>query len=545
MVTRGTGEQCPWPYIPQCLVRFGVEDPAIAESMIQKWMTDCVNTHVKCQALFGDVPPLLPTRVLEIQGSEQVRLREVSKGKDRGQYSCLSHCWGGIVPLRLTSSMVQVFQDTEIPWETLPRTFQHAIDMTHRLGLRYIWIDSLCIIQDDIEDWRREGSQMSETYTGACITLAATSATGSNKGFYQETSKLYNLHNYSYTLRNHKDCESFYNIHALEIRDAASDFNSGNLPLLRRAWAFQERILTPRMVHFANDMLYWECTEKSACETLENMSHSVNKTSVLIPDVIDSPHSLSSDLSPNQIAIENWHTIVSGYTRGSLTFGKDKLPALQGVAKRVQSQRRCAYYAGLWENSLYFDLLWRSLECTTRTPEYRAPSWSWASKEGGVYWPNRASIQCHASVISVETVPAGKDPLGEVIAGTLVIKGLCLPAEIPHESKAGDTEHTLHVPGAIMLWQADHESNNLKGRNLTAVLITSEVFETYVSIYLVLRPTDTDNRVFQRVGIARITKFRTPHTDARFSMFDSTILQRYENNESWEGCQEYQEFTII
>jgi hypothetical protein len=129
--------------------------------VIKRWLDVCNNTHSKCRAGSDGPPPLLPTRIIEIQGPKQVFLRTVNVDSESLQYTCLSRCWGGIVPLRTTSKILQTFQDTGIVWETLPRSFQDAVDMTERLGLRYIWIDSLCIIQDDIEDWRAEGSRMS------------------------------------------------------------------------------------------------------------------------------------------------------------------------------------------------------------------------------------------------------------------------------------------------------------------------------------------------------------------------------------------------
>jgi hypothetical protein len=87
----------------------------------------------------------LPTRVIEIQAPQLVRLCTVSTENERGEHTCLSHCWGGIVPLRTTSKTLPRFHDAGIPWQTLPLSFQHAIDMTNRLRLKYIWIDSLCI----------------------------------------------------------------------------------------------------------------------------------------------------------------------------------------------------------------------------------------------------------------------------------------------------------------------------------------------------------------------------------------------------------------
>lgn len=157
ILTYDAGRECPLPHVPHGLSKFGVEDSGIAENLIKRWLDKCADKHPKCRGIIGDVPTVLPTRVIEIQAPEVFRLRTVSIGDERGQYTCLSHCWSGIVPLRTTSETLPRFDNTGIPWETLPLSFHHAINMTSRLGLKHIWINSLCIIQDDIEDWRMEG----------------------------------------------------------------------------------------------------------------------------------------------------------------------------------------------------------------------------------------------------------------------------------------------------------------------------------------------------------------------------------------------------
>jgi hypothetical protein len=139
---------------------------------------------------------------------------------------------------------------------------------------------------------------------------------------------------------------------------------------------------------------------------------------------------------------------------------------------------------------------------------------------------------------------AGNDPLGEVIAGTLVKKGLCLPARIENNMKQGADRDALKIIGKKGLfglkWYRDHANNDLADQDLTAVLIASDEAHIY---FLVLLPKD--GQVYQRVGLAIGYSFRMQQPDIRFAMFDSTVLERHNNNESWERCTEYQEFTII
>jgi hypothetical protein len=138
MTTSTTGKHPYMDHVPHGLAKFGVEDSEIAVAVIKRWLDTCEDTHTDCQASRGKFSPGLPTRLIELQGSRVLRLRTMDTEDEKVQYACLSHCWGDMVPLRTTSKTIQSFHDTGIPREMLPLTFQHAVDMTNRLGLKYI-----------------------------------------------------------------------------------------------------------------------------------------------------------------------------------------------------------------------------------------------------------------------------------------------------------------------------------------------------------------------------------------------------------------------
>jgi len=142
--------------------------------------------HASCQS---ERIPRLPARVLELVGPTQVRLH-VSKQNEAARYACLSHCWGSVQPLKTTRETIENFQRS-IPWQDLPQTFRDAITVVDQLGLKYLWIDSLTIVQDDIEDWRLEGSKMAEIYRNSYVTISATSASCSNSGLFFDTPLAY------------------------------------------------------------------------------------------------------------------------------------------------------------------------------------------------------------------------------------------------------------------------------------------------------------------------------------------------------------------
>jgi hypothetical protein len=148
------------------------------------WIATCLSDHKAMCSI--DQPTTLPTRVLRIDGPEKVALH--ISGGEYASYVCLSHCWGDktISLLRTTTATLEQFQ-SGIPWEVLPKTFREAIHVTQQLGLQYLWIDSLCIIQDSEEDWRHEGSMMADIYELAHVTLAATKPPNADSGLFSDS----------------------------------------------------------------------------------------------------------------------------------------------------------------------------------------------------------------------------------------------------------------------------------------------------------------------------------------------------------------------
>jgi hypothetical protein len=154
----------------------------------RSWLYTCITKHV-CYKTSNST---LPRRVLCIDGPSQVRLH-ISQG-EMAPYACLSHCWGKSPSLlKTTTATLEEFQ-TRILWDKLPATFQDAIYFTHKLGVKYIWIDSLCIVQDSTEDWRHEGSVMANIYESALVTLAATKAPNSESGCFSVPNQEYRSH---------------------------------------------------------------------------------------------------------------------------------------------------------------------------------------------------------------------------------------------------------------------------------------------------------------------------------------------------------------
>lgn len=429
--------------------------------------------------------------------------------------------------------------------------------MTRRLGLKYLWIDSLCILQDSLEDWRHEGSSMAEIYSNSYITLAATNAMGSAGGFYRSMSSKRDPQHLSYTLKDSKDGRKPFEVLVWEnFPIPKKNFVSGELPLLKRAWAYQERLLSPRTVHFADDMLYWECpsittgetqgriTGLDGIEAVHTVKAMLTAEAAVQPQHEYAPMADSLRTKPEQRLRLPWYNIVRQFTRCELTFSKDTLPALQGVARRVHSERRCAYYAGLWEDTLCSDLLWvLDVPCEIRPHEYRAPSWSWASTQGGVSWPySYNSLVKEVNVVSVSTTPAGDDPLGELTAGTLKLKGRSLPGMLKHYSRGSSALVVQGRTGHLnLVWHEDHQPRTLADQDVTVVVVASWLKDSF---YLVLSRVDARNRLFRRLGIARheVKDMRSTIVKLLAGHMDYEECRPYDR---WESCGRLEEFTIV
>jgi hypothetical protein len=192
---------------------------ATVEHAVQ-WLRDCVK-HEKCTYRHDR---RFPTRILDIGDtqSDTIILREPLN--QSGCYICLSYCWGGARFIKTTRQNIGDHKKG-IPWEALPKTFQDAIQVTRLLGIWYIWIDALCIVQDDYEDWERQAGRMATIYQNSFITIAATSAISPNAGLFSSSEKF--------------ELGSVYVQLIHHFPNSVTNDEKEVFPLLKRAWAYR------------------------------------------------------------------------------------------------------------------------------------------------------------------------------------------------------------------------------------------------------------------------------------------------------------------
>jgi Heterokaryon incompatibility protein (HET) len=342
----------------------------------------------------------------------------------------LSHCWGSIEILRLQDSNLKTLCES-IPLVRLPKTFRHAMKVTKCLGVRYLWIDSLCIIQDSETDWLREAGSMYHVYQNSYCNIAATGAANGEQGCF--FSRNPNAVSATKVQPAWEDVTSETYVVVQPLHHCKSRFLDS--PLLRRAWVVQERLLAHRTLHFTREQIFWECRTLMACEIYtggirtapECGGHHTNigGDDLYIHRAPDSQEETNRGLPKEAIA---WNRIVDLYTRCDLTRASDKLIALSGIASEFHRTRLSAddqYLAGLWKSQLPNALLWQGATTTCSRPrEYRAPSWSWASIDGPVSMRATERQLGHwyhifTEVLVAETTTAGNNPTGKVTEGYL------------------------------------------------------------------------------------------------------------------------------
>ncbi|KAI1417299.1 heterokaryon incompatibility protein-domain-containing protein [Hypoxylon sp. FL1857] len=335
--------------------------------------------------------PTLPARVVDV-GRRDGKIKLV-EGNGRAQkYLCLSHCWGK-QQITTTTQSTLAERMLEIRTEDLSKTFAEAIDMTRRFEIDYIWIDSLCIIQDDSEDWERESVRMASIYRNAYLTIAATKSSSGDGGLFAHTPDF----EVSGTTPSGED---YYLVFRERIHhDLTADGGTPHFPLMRRAWVYQERMLSQRVLHFGYYEIFWECSTKVCCEcgNVDSLGY-MGTIPIPIPRkmMASALESLGRTLSGNWTNREwvesaryfiarMWRSMVTIYTALNLTIASDCLPALGGVARTFAEKRKSPYLAGLFEDSLLDDLLWITFSCMkTRLSKWRAPSWPWASVDAHI-----------------------------------------------------------------------------------------------------------------------------------------------------------------
>ncbi len=440
-------------------------------------LEDCVENHEICREL-GGAP--LPNRTIYL-GSGNAFLKLIEHSEDTfASYTALSYCWGTGSPMKTTLATLSS-QKTCISWESLPPVFQNAITVTRRFGVEHLWIDALCIIQDSPEDWQIQSSKMADIFAGAIFTIAAASSRDCDTPFLISRPECYSKPLIT-SIRG-----SMEDLGWVKARSTIPVGYTNTGPLSARAWAYQERVLSTRVLCYMEAELIWQCRMRMACECQSHNRHAVTSSS---------PSRYGQYYQDTFLKVANandprvgdaflsWQVGVGNYTSRTLTYPSDKLPALAGVAAVVHKRTGSAYVAGLWRDNLLGDLQWQiayywvphgdkidALDYAAAPSVYQAPSFSWASLNLRAHyrdpqvvpgWPVLSKVQYESSILDTNCNVQGLNTFGEVTDGFIKLKGpvfqQTFSAEFPDED----------APPICNLYHVDIQSNDQEFDNQNA-----------------------------------------------------------------------------
>ncbi|KAK4164312.1 heterokaryon incompatibility protein-domain-containing protein [Cladorrhinum sp. PSN259] len=520
-------------------------------NLAKSWFDECITSHKFCRQGPQEVlppPTILPTRVIDV-GSDDAEPRLCLPQGKTGTWVALSHCWGGFRPLTTeTRTLKERLQ--RISLVEMPKTFRDAVTLTRFLGIRYLWIDSLCIIQDDLEDWEVESSRMAAIYANAALTIAAGGAADARQGFLGPRDESANT---SFTIPCRMVDGDLGYVHARTApRDSESTqahpvhsrfLHFSQQPLDSRGWAFQERYLSRRVLTYAAAEMAFLCRLGSQCECSPVVDKETWKSllwtrparaDMILPQGEQWPEEWSCPPGHTPLPIRLWLKMVENYTWRLLTRDSDRLPALSGVAATISREGGADYICGLWKPSFIAQLAWQKSPWarSSRHAEYHAPTWSWASVNCEVEYRHELSsssdTSLFAEILSIDIRTLTANPYGPasgsvklggaVSAATCTYQGLdstgstaCHVVSIHHEGSShevfcvmdvdtpdGEVEKGQEVSLFAIHWMVMPKHS--KSSPFLPPAFPSQIFP---HICLVLKKTGDK---YSRVGIARLDR---------------------------------------
>ncbi|KAK3933968.1 heterokaryon incompatibility protein-domain-containing protein [Diplogelasinospora grovesii] len=403
-------------------------DPDLDVRMTQSWLAKCRTNHKLCNDVRNSGPKRMPTRVIDVgdpDADEQsgARLLLTKDLEEPKPYTALSYCWGDGVrhAVELKDRNIDELS-TQLPETDLTLSHQEAIKFTRSLGMRYLWIDSLCIIQGNAADWQFESKRMGEVYGNAELTIIAGRAADSKDGFVANR-----LRQDKHPVPVPIPCGDL-------LRDGASSSELGLIcvalprsrmmgPVETRGWCFQEAQLSTRYLCFGAEQVWFQCRslreyedgEAEVVERTNGIGAATTAQRLLLPSLMTDPGLDNNDV------LREWYEVLTKFTPRGLSEPHDIFAAITSLAQLAHRFLQCRYLAGLWENDIPRGLLWRPRHHKFRErgalstpvvrprasgrradevagdPVLRAPSWSWAAVQGAVIWvtsPRYGSRYC-------------------------------------------------------------------------------------------------------------------------------------------------------
>ncbi|KAI0481456.1 HET-domain-containing protein [Xylaria cf. heliscus] len=501
-------------------------------------LSHCMTSHEGCQG--QQAGEFLPTRLLYVGSGagDTVRLVDsTTLSRDARRYVALSHCWG-LKPIQCMTVRANIeAQKREIAWSSLPATFRDVVLFSRRLGVQFVWIDSICIIQRDRDDWLREAGRMMHVYQHAYLTIGAAHAADSTKGLFSRLKRNSQL-KLGKIRHGDQECSLYAQLSLDDITNPYLVHRTE--PLFKRAWTFQERIISPRILYFTGEEMVWECYQTTSCQCGFHCDGAENVKSLKMTFFEYLPQQMTSgppnnNNGPADVSIiyadssspddsndlrfkleKSWRRMVGFYSSLALTNATDKLLAIGALAEYVKAARQGeSYLAGLWSRSLHADLLWRSTSPRSGRPDdWIAPTWSWASVRSAVRFEidMEGPINAVADVVDVSCSYVHNNPFGLAERGRLVLRGRVMQCELRKTVGRREMEYFIDHPDLELNIQIYRDSEDgstptsgpahaqSETRVSVRLLQVAETCQYPVALCIALQRAATDDGVLQRWG---------------------------------------------
>jgi len=387
--------------------------------------------------------PRLPTRVLDVgpaDGSGNPRLRDGASR--RGIYIAFSYRWDLVAAkgFQTTEANLKAHEE-EIKIDSLPKCMQDAIEVTRRLGVRYLWIDALCIVQDSESDWASESVKMAEVYKNCLLTIAAAvEAESDHCGLFQPRKRLQTR-----PIEIDGPYAGARSRYIFADRRLTGDGARPYCTLDTRAWVLQEQVLPKRILSYTAAGLYWDCVTHNASESFpdgipEFYDPDTNRTSLRHFKQLIFHHPLA--INPETAGYHLWRRVVVDYSARKMSKESDKLIAISGLAQQVASCFNDRLVAGLWERWLWRDLLWYvvDVQSAQRPVSFSAPSWSWASVNAQISYELRGTDAEHLlirliQIVDVNDHAADLNDIATSVHGSIAVRGTLVPLKAIYDNE--------------------------------------------------------------------------------------------------------------
>ncbi|KAK1244079.1 hypothetical protein MKX08_002217 [Trichoderma sp. CBMAI-0020] len=390
---------------------------SLMRTTVGLWLDNCSQKHDICRRALASNNKLysVPTRLIDVGSEDQNTVRLIHTKNElvddlHTPYLILSYCWGKGNDTAKTTQDNLDQRKQGIAVSMLPKSMSDAIKVTRAMGIRYLWIDAICIIYPDndgyYDDWTIETAEMGSYYNNALCCISAACAKDSSDGFLRER------YIARYPWRENECIPHDGSFFTIQQPPSIAVPTLGNTPLMYRKWALQERILSSRRLHWTNVGLLWECSGglyreneplRNLCQRPQTSPAAQTDTfaswiMAFAPDYHSFPWAQTDTLIsqimtfPKEEALGNiWFYLLQQYFEMRLTVASDSLAAIHGIATRLSLQHNEEYLGGIFKTYCALGLAWTKGEGAALIQGF--PSWSWASVDS-----------CHFSYIGIEDV---------------------------------------------------------------------------------------------------------------------------------------------